>query len=90
MERIGDRSGKMERCCSTGQSPQRAIAPTEEEEEGSFFTWTFRRGTSCSCRAPVPPTPVYNGMLKLVHYLLLIYHYNLSTSYRNNQQDATV
>jgi len=23
----------MERCCSTGQSPQRAAAPTEEEEE---------------------------------------------------------
>jgi hypothetical protein len=23
----------MERYCSTGQSPQRAIAPTEEEEE---------------------------------------------------------
>jgi hypothetical protein len=22
----------MERCCSTGQSPQRAVAPTEEEE----------------------------------------------------------
>jgi hypothetical protein len=25
--------GQMERCCSTGQSPQRAVAPTEEEEE---------------------------------------------------------
>jgi hypothetical protein len=25
--------GKMERYCSTGQSPQRAVAPTEEEEE---------------------------------------------------------
>jgi hypothetical protein len=24
---------KMERYCSTGQSPQRAVAPTEEEEE---------------------------------------------------------
>jgi len=24
----------MERYCSTGQSPQRAVAPTEEEEEG--------------------------------------------------------
>jgi hypothetical protein len=23
----------MERCCSTGQSPQRAVAPTEKEEE---------------------------------------------------------
>jgi len=33
MERVGDRWGKMERCCLTGQSPQRAVAPTEEEEE---------------------------------------------------------
>jgi len=24
---------KMDRYCSTGQSPQRAVAPTEEEEE---------------------------------------------------------
>jgi hypothetical protein len=33
MERVGDRYGQMERYCLTGQSPQRAIAPTEEEEE---------------------------------------------------------
>jgi len=33
MERVGDRYGQMERYCSTGQSPQRAVAPTEEEEE---------------------------------------------------------
>ena len=32
MERVGDRQEKMESCCSTGQSPQRAVAPTEEEE----------------------------------------------------------
>jgi len=32
MERVGDRQGKMERYCSTGQSPQWAVAPTEEEE----------------------------------------------------------
>jgi hypothetical protein len=31
MERVGDRQGKMERYCSTSQSPQRAVAPTEEE-----------------------------------------------------------
>ena len=31
MERVGDREGQMERYCSTGQSPQRAVAPTEEE-----------------------------------------------------------
>jgi hypothetical protein len=33
MERVGDREGQVERYCSTGQSPQRAVAPTEEEEE---------------------------------------------------------
>jgi len=32
MERVGDRLGKMERYYSTGQSPQRAVSPTEEEE----------------------------------------------------------
>jgi len=33
MERVGDRQGQMERCCSTGQSPQVTVAPTEEEED---------------------------------------------------------
>jgi len=32
MERVGDREDKMEGHCSTGQSPQRAVAPMEEEE----------------------------------------------------------
>jgi hypothetical protein len=32
MERVGDRQGQIERYCSTGQSPQRAVAPMEEEE----------------------------------------------------------
>ena len=32
VERVGDRQGKMERYCSTGQSPQRAVAPMEEED----------------------------------------------------------
>jgi hypothetical protein len=32
MERAGRRQGQIERYCSTGQSPQRAVAPTEEEE----------------------------------------------------------
>ena len=31
MERVGDRQGQMERYCSTGQSPKRVVAPTEEE-----------------------------------------------------------
>jgi hypothetical protein len=33
MERFGDRWDKMEGHCSTGQSPQRTVAPLEEEEE---------------------------------------------------------
>jgi hypothetical protein len=33
MERVDEGQGKMERYCSTGQSPQRAIAPTKEVEE---------------------------------------------------------
>jgi hypothetical protein len=37
MERVGDRQGKMERYCSTGQSPQRAVAPREEEEEEVYI-----------------------------------------------------
>jgi hypothetical protein len=32
MVRVGDRWGKMERYCSTVQSPQRAVAPTEEAD----------------------------------------------------------
>ena len=32
MEKIGDRYDKMEGHFSTGQSPQRAVAPMEEEE----------------------------------------------------------
>jgi hypothetical protein len=33
MERIGDRWGKMEGYCSTGQSPKWAVVLMEEEEE---------------------------------------------------------
>ena len=33
MQRVAERYGQMERYCSTGQSPQRAVAPTEEEED---------------------------------------------------------
>jgi hypothetical protein len=32
MERVGEGQGKMERYCSTGQSPQRAVVPTEDEK----------------------------------------------------------
>jgi len=40
MERVGDRQGQMERYCSTGQSPQRAVASTEEEFGQSDFSFT--------------------------------------------------
>jgi hypothetical protein len=33
METVGDRWEKMEGSCSTGQSPQWAVVPVEEEEE---------------------------------------------------------
>jgi hypothetical protein len=33
MERVGDRLRKIKRYCWTGQSPQRAVAPTKEEED---------------------------------------------------------
>jgi hypothetical protein len=33
MERVGDRWGEMEGYCSTGQSPQQAVVPMEEEEK---------------------------------------------------------
>ena len=33
MDRVGGRQEKMEKHCSTGQSPQWAVVPMEEEEE---------------------------------------------------------
>jgi len=33
MERVGGRLGKMEGHCLTGQSPQWAVVPVEEQEE---------------------------------------------------------
>jgi hypothetical protein len=35
IERVGDGYEEMEGYCSTGQSPQRAVVPMEEEEEMS-------------------------------------------------------
>ena len=37
MERVGGRWEKMEGHCSTGQSPQWAVVPTEEKEEKINF-----------------------------------------------------
>jgi hypothetical protein len=41
MDRVGYRQGKMERYFSTGQSPQQAVAPMEEEEESVTKTATL-------------------------------------------------
>jgi hypothetical protein len=46
MERVGDGWGKMERSCSTGQSPQWAVVPVEEEEE-ELTASLFGKGTRC-------------------------------------------
>jgi hypothetical protein len=41
MERVGDRQGKIEGYCSTGQNPQRAVVPMEKErEESGQEEWT--------------------------------------------------
>jgi hypothetical protein len=48
MERVGDREGKMERYCSTGQSPLRAVAPTEDEEEFVFYLASLQRTPNLS------------------------------------------
>jgi hypothetical protein len=67
MERAGDRQGKMERCCSTGQSPQWAVAPTEEEgEEEEVNTYlpiwqTFKAVTAFVKTVP-PLCPVTNSL----------------------------
>jgi hypothetical protein len=66
MERVGDRKGKMEGYCSTGQSPQRAIAPTEEEEEFTkqyYEYWRFEFSmlpNFCPCLPLQPPLAYVN------------------------------
>ena len=39
MERVGDRQGQIEGHFSTGQNPQQAVAPTEEEKEEVKIAW---------------------------------------------------
>ena len=38
MERVGERQEKIERYCATGQSPQRAIVPIQEERR-RYLLW---------------------------------------------------
>jgi len=50
MESVGDRQGKMERYCSTGQSPQRAVAPTEEGEDDRCWVRPFYYARLQNCK----------------------------------------
>jgi hypothetical protein len=57
MERVGDRWEKMEESCSTGQSPQWAALPVEEEEEEEeveeevgFLTTIYHDARSSECQ----------------------------------------
>ena len=47
MARVGDRQGKIEGHFLTGQSPQWAVAPTEEEEEGERRRSVTQQGIGC-------------------------------------------
>jgi hypothetical protein len=47
MERVGDRCGKMEGYCSTGQSPPWAVVPVEEEEEQGLQSIQHNQATQC-------------------------------------------
>ena len=55
MERVGDRQGQMERYCSTGQSPQRAVALKEEEKEKQTLHTTVILSILLEAWAPVCP-----------------------------------
>jgi hypothetical protein len=48
MERVGDRWEKMEGYCSTGQSPQWAVVPLEEEE----VSWGYQTEREYFTRPP--------------------------------------
>jgi hypothetical protein len=41
MERVGDREGKMEGSCSTGQSPQWAVVPVEVGEVHNLLYYYY-------------------------------------------------
>jgi hypothetical protein len=69
VERFGEKKKKMERYCSTGQSSQRAGAPTEEEEihprsktrsRGRVLLHNFfNLGTEWRWVVKVTPRPLY-------------------------------
>jgi hypothetical protein len=82
MERVGDRLGKMEGYYLIGQSPQRAVAPMEEEEEEECYMPSctlysciklvqpviiLLQTETCSCLIP------YNKCMLCDGYLLVLY-----------------
>ena len=71
MERVGDRQGQMERYFSTGQSPQRAVATTEEEELFIYWGLSFNvfYQVDCECK----PLLQYNFPLRTcIFYLIMV------------------
>ena len=72
MESVGDRQGQMERYCSTGQSQQWAVAPTEEGEE-LFTYWGLSFNVfyqvDCECK----PLLQYTFPLRTcIFYLIMV------------------
>jgi len=61
MERVGDRKGKMETYCSSGQSPQRAVAPMEEEEDEPFQNILYKFKTKYN---KLKMEDSYRGLIK--------------------------
>ena len=54
MERVGDRQGRMEGYCSTGQSPQWAVVPMEEEEEEWYTETMVPSDHTTKCHMVIP------------------------------------
>ena len=56
MERVGGREEKMEGHCSTGESPQRAVVPMEEEDHHqTIFTKLRIRWMQCKQHTTLLP-----------------------------------
>jgi hypothetical protein len=62
----------MERYCLTHQSPQRAVAPTEEEEEGVSVSSTISHTLEMYTRGNLVPSyssALYNYSIILLNHL---------------------
>jgi hypothetical protein len=76
MERVGDREGKMERYCLTGQSPQLAVAPKEEEEAD------LSMGITCEGTGLSENKINLTTMLKKSMYSLMFHWQSKETEYK--------